>query len=63
VFLLHRLAAEHLGVEVKMHGYSDKDAAAYQAEWEGLKAGFAGQTLQKCMEILSTHLQGNTVRP
>jgi hypothetical protein len=53
IYLLHRLAAQHLGVEIKLHGYKDDDVKAYEASWKDLAPSMKGKSLEDCLGVIA----------
>ncbi len=53
VYLLHCLAAQHLGIQVVLHGYSQKDAQKFQQAWENIAPQLNGLSLEECIQKIS----------
>ncbi len=59
VFLLHLLVAEHLGVNLVLHGYPDAETGPYIARWRTLSSTLQGRPLYECIQDLSQYLLQN----
>jgi hypothetical protein len=55
VYVLHCLAAQHLGIEVKLHGYSQDKVREGQEAWERISPQLQGKTLDECLQIISNN--------
>jgi hypothetical protein len=53
VYLLHCLVAQHMGVHVRLHGYSPEETARYRKDWEWISPGLQGLPLEDCINLLS----------
>lgn len=55
VYVLHRLAAEFMGVDVMLHGYDQTEGLRCQTDWEKLRDRLIGQTLEECINRTSMY--------
>lgn len=58
IYLLSYLAAQHLGVDLVLHGYSTAESNKFQLSWNALVPQLVGKPLKDCMAIISNHLHG-----
>ncbi len=56
VYLLHCLASEALGVEIKMYDYKPEEAKRCQALWQKIQPSLEGKKIVECIEIISKTL-------
>lgn len=59
VYLLHCLVAQHLGVQIKLHGYEDSESKQFENSWNDVSPQLTGKSLKDCIEIISKHLLSN----
>lgn len=55
VYLLHCLAAQQLGSEVHLHGYTSEEARRYQRSWDSIRPILEGKSLEACIRLISEH--------
>jgi|GEM_PF-2644773 len=56
IYLLHCLAAQYTGVKVKLYGYEDKEARAYQDSWNQIAPNLINKSLAECTRLIHDHL-------
>ncbi len=56
VYLLHCLASEALGIEIKTFGCEPEEAKRCQALWEKIQPSLEGKTFEKCIQTISETL-------
>lgn len=58
VYLLHCLAAQYLGCEVRLHGYTSEEAQRYQRSWESIRPTLEGRRVEECLRLISERGMG-----